>query len=65
MPMIHTCARPGCETLTMGEVCLQHERLAASSPRGRLRRALPRAAAAAMLVAAAAAGALVGARLPR
>lgn len=25
MPIVHPCAHPGCETLTMGELCLEHE----------------------------------------
>ncbi|HEX6761572.1 MAG TPA: hypothetical protein VF094_02100 [Gaiellaceae bacterium] len=24
-PLLQTCARPGCSTLTMGELCLAHE----------------------------------------
>jgi hypothetical protein len=26
MPMIHECAREDCRVLTMGELCLEHER---------------------------------------
>jgi hypothetical protein len=26
MPMIRTCSAPGCVTLTMGDLCLAHER---------------------------------------
>lgn len=25
MPMVHPCIGPGCETLTMGAYCLDHE----------------------------------------
>lgn len=25
MPVVHECAVEGCSTLTMGELCLQHE----------------------------------------
>jgi hypothetical protein len=28
MPLVHTCRERGCNTLTMGELCLEHERLA-------------------------------------
>jgi hypothetical protein len=27
MPMINQCSEPGCETLTMGPLCLEHEQL--------------------------------------
>ena len=26
MPMIHPCSAEGCSVLTMGELCLEHER---------------------------------------
>jgi hypothetical protein len=26
VPLVHACAAPDCTTLTMGELCLQHER---------------------------------------
>ena len=26
MPVVHECAREDCKTLTMGELCLEHER---------------------------------------
>ena len=32
MPMIHTCAARGCSTLTMGELCVEHEAPAAGAP---------------------------------
>ena len=25
MPMLRTCSAPGCNTLTLGELCLEHE----------------------------------------
>ncbi len=25
MPIVRSCSYPGCSTLTMGEVCLEHE----------------------------------------
>jgi hypothetical protein len=27
MPMVKQCTEPGCETLTMGPLCLEHEQL--------------------------------------
>ena len=45
MPMIHVCARPGCETLTMGAVCLEHEQQDTMRLRMRVQRTLPRFAA--------------------
>jgi len=26
MPLVHACSSPGCSTLTMGALCLEHER---------------------------------------
>lgn len=67
VPMVHECARQGCATLTMGELCLDHEREAEAeaSLRRRAERMLPRLATASALVAAAAAGALIRSRLLR
>jgi hypothetical protein len=64
VPIVHHCARPDCQTLTMGELCLEHElrRDDAQLHPGRL---LPRVATATVLVAVAAAGALIRTRLPR
>jgi hypothetical protein len=25
MPMLRTCSAPGCKTLTLGQLCLEHE----------------------------------------
>ena len=34
--MIRTCSHPGCETLTLGALCIEHEApVARSFPRGR------------------------------
>jgi hypothetical protein len=66
MPIVHPCARPECGTLTMGELCLEHELGASTLRPGRAQRPFaPRLVTASVLVVAAAAGALVGARLPR
>jgi hypothetical protein len=65
VPIVHECARQGCETLTMGEFCLEHEQQGDMGLRMRVRRMLPRLTRATALVAAAAAGALIGTRFPR
>ena len=67
VPMVHLCARPDCETLTMGTLCLEHEHEHEhdTSLRTRMERLLPRLTTASALVAAAAAGALIRSRLPR
>lgn len=65
VPMVHECVREGCATLTMGQLCLDHEREAEASLRRRAERMLPRLATASALVAAAAAGALIRSRLLR
>jgi hypothetical protein len=28
MPLVHPCSEPGCSTLTIGDLCLEHEQLA-------------------------------------
>lgn len=30
MPIVHECSEPGCEILTMGEYCVEHEPVAAA-----------------------------------
>jgi hypothetical protein len=50
MPLVHECSEPGCETLTMGRLCIVHER---ETPRPIVR--LATAAAAAVLAGFAAA----------
>ncbi|HXH97330.1 MAG TPA: hypothetical protein VNH40_08990 [Gaiellaceae bacterium] len=64
MPIVHPCSRPDCQTLTMGELCLEHE-LLRDGTRLQPHRLLPRIATASVLVAVAAAGALIRTRLPR
>jgi hypothetical protein len=59
--MVHACAHPGCEMLTMGELCVDHER--EHGTRGGAR--LPRVVTATALVLAAALGAVVRTRLLR
>jgi hypothetical protein len=63
--MVHPCAAPGCATLTMGELCVEHELAADIDLHVRARQLGPRLLTASALVAAAVAGALVGTRLPR
>lgn len=63
--IVHPCAAPGCKTLTMGELCVEHELAAEMSLHLRARQLGPRLVTASALVAAAVAGALVGTRLPR
>lgn len=65
VPIVHPCARPDCETLTMGRLCLEHEHQGEVTLHTRLARLLPRLTTASALVAAAAAGALIRSRLPR
>lgn len=54
MPIVHPCAYPGCPTLTMGEVCLEHELEALVEPPRCLEDALEAAIAADRLGRAAA-----------
>lgn len=56
MPIAHACSQRGCETLTMGELCLDHERERKQLWSLRLP---PLIGSAATLVAAAAVGALL------
>lgn len=65
MPIVHPCAKPDCETLTMGTLCLEHEQQHDLSLRSRLEQLLPRLTTASALIAAAAAGALIRSRLLR
>jgi hypothetical protein len=48
VPIVHPCAADGCTTLTMGDLCLEHE--AAAEPEAEPRR--PRGVAVAALVGA-------------
>jgi hypothetical protein len=65
VPMIHPCSRPECETLTMGEFCLEHEQQPDMPMTVRVRRFLPRLATASSLLAAATAGALIRSHFSR
>jgi len=61
VPMVHACAYPDCDVLTMGRFCLDHER------QRRRRRRLPvaRVAQGSVLIAAGIAGAVLRTRLGR
>lgn len=62
MPIVHPCGCPGCNVLTMGEFCLDHEPRPAGSGRTRI---LSRVGTVLAVVAAGAAAAFVRAHLPR
>ena len=32
MPIVHPCSAAGCSTLTMGNLCLEHERVVVAEP---------------------------------
>jgi hypothetical protein len=65
MPIVHSCAKPDCETLTMGRLCLEHEQQDDPRLRSRIEQLLPRLTTASALMAAAAAGALLRSRVLR
>ena len=65
VPIVNPCTQSDCETLTMGEFCLEHEQQREASVRMRERRLLPRLATGGVLVVGAVAGALIRARLQR
>ena len=44
MAMLKVCGHPGCGTLTLGELCLEHEQSPAQRPDRRRVRAVPAAA---------------------
>jgi hypothetical protein len=58
--LIHTCHARGCNTLTMGELCLEHERLAEARLRARIGTVFSRVRAPAIALALAAFGAYLG-----
>jgi hypothetical protein len=60
MTLTRPCGKPGCETLTMGTLCLQHEEAAAARLRSRIGRASRRAKAPAIALAAAVAVVVLG-----
>jgi hypothetical protein len=45
MPIVHPCSAAGCTTLTMGELCLEHEHVAATTVGSQGRGSVARAAA--------------------
>jgi hypothetical protein len=53
MPIVHPCARPSCETLTMGTLCLEHEQQPDLNPRSRFALLHPLNTAGALVAAAA------------
>jgi len=60
MPLVHLCREHGCETLTMGERCLEHERLAEARLLARMRTVFQRLRAPAIALAFAVVGACLG-----
>lgn len=44
MPIVHPCSAAGCTTLTMGELCLEHEHVAAAPAEAAARGSVARAA---------------------
>jgi hypothetical protein len=44
MPIVHPCSAAGCTTLTMGELCLEHEHVAATQVESQGRGSVARAA---------------------
>jgi len=44
MPIVHACSATGCTTLTMGELCLEHEQVAATPAEAPGRGSVARAA---------------------
>ena len=60
MPLVQPCSEPGCSTLTMGDLCLQHEQLAQERLAKRMLALSKRFRAPAVALAVAAVAALVG-----
>jgi hypothetical protein len=60
MPLVHTCRERGCDTLTMGDLCLEHERLAESRLFARIDTVFDRLRTPAIALALAALAAYVG-----
>lgn len=60
MPLIHLCRERGCETLTMGERCLDHERLAEARIPARITGVFDRLRAPAIALAFAVFAAFIG-----
>src|SRR5882724_7670510 len=60
MPLVHPCSEPGCSTLTIGDLCLEHEQLAEERLTKRIVALARRFRAPAFALAVAAVAALVG-----
>jgi len=60
MPLVHPCSDPGCSTLTIGDLCLEHERRAQERLTKRVVALARRFRAPAFALAVAAVAALVG-----
>jgi hypothetical protein len=60
MPLVHPCSEPGCSTLTMGDLCLEHDQLAQKRLARRVLALSKRFRAPAVALAFAAVAALVG-----
>ena len=60
MPLVHPCSEPGCSTLTMGDLCFEHEQLAKERLAKRMLALSKRFRAPAVALAVAALAALVG-----
>ena len=60
MPLVQPCSKPGCSTLTMGDLCLEHDQLAQERLAQRLVALSRRFRAPAVALAVAAVAVLVG-----
>jgi hypothetical protein len=60
MPLVHPCSEPGCSTLTIGDLCLEHEQRAQERLTRRMVALSKRFRAPAAALAVAAVAALVG-----
>jgi hypothetical protein len=60
MPLDHPCSEPGCSTLTIGDLCLEHEQLSQERLTRRFVSLSKRFSAPAVALAVAAVAALVG-----
>jgi hypothetical protein len=60
MPLVHPCSEPGCSTLTIGDLCLEHEQLSQERLIKRIVALSKRFRAPAVALAVAAVAALVG-----
>jgi hypothetical protein len=60
MPLVQPCSEPGCSTLTMGDLCLEHEQIARERLAKRMLALSKRFRTPAVALAVAAVAALVG-----